>query len=67
MAEVLDKFEEDVLRKPTAGIRASRRAVLAFGKPILVEREKGGKSQVHTLTERLEQDVQALLDGIQME
>jgi len=67
MAEVLDKFEEDVLRKPTAGIRAKRRAVIAFGKPIPVEPNKGDKSQIHTLTEKLENEVQTLLDNIQLE
>jgi len=66
MAEVLDKFEEDVLRTPTASIRATRRAVIAFGKPIPVEPDKRGKSQIHALTETLEKEVQALLDNIQM-
>ncbi len=66
MAEVLDKFEEDVLRKPTAGIRGKRRAVIAFGKPIPVEPNKGDKSQIHTLTEKLENEVQTLLDNIQL-
>ncbi len=67
MAEVLDKFEEDVLKKSTATIRATRRAVIAFGNPIPVEPGKGGKSQIHALTEKLEKEVQALLDNIQME
>jgi 1-acyl-sn-glycerol-3-phosphate acyltransferase len=65
MAEVLDKFEEDVLKQPTAGIRATRRAIIAFGEPIQVERGKEGRNQVHALTEQLEASVQALLDGIQ--
>jgi 1-acyl-sn-glycerol-3-phosphate acyltransferase len=65
MAEVLDKFEEDILKQPTAGIRATRRAVIAFGEPIRVERGKGGKSHVHDITEKLESRVQALLDGVQ--
>ncbi|RKX33327.1 MAG: hypothetical protein DRP64_21010 [Verrucomicrobia bacterium] len=67
MAETLDKFEEDVLRKSSASIRGTRRAVIAFGKPIPVEPGKRGKSQIHALTEKLEQDVQALLDNIQLE
>ena len=66
MAEVLDKFEEDVLRKSSASIRGTRRAVVEFGKPIPVEPVKGDKNQIHALTERLEQEVQALLDNIQM-
>jgi 1-acyl-sn-glycerol-3-phosphate acyltransferase len=64
MAEVLDKFEEDVLKRPTAGIRAARRAVIAFGEPIHVEYGKGGKSRVHSLTEKIEANVQTLLDAI---
>jgi 1-acyl-sn-glycerol-3-phosphate acyltransferase len=67
MAEVLDKFEEDILRQSTAAIRGTRRAVIAFGKPMTVERKPDGKPQIHALTEKLEQAVQALLDGIQME
>ncbi len=66
MAEVLDKFEEDVLRKPTAGIRASRRAVISFGTPIRVKRTKGGKALIHAYTEQLETEVQALLDNTEM-
>jgi len=65
IAETMDKFEEDVLQASTAGIRASRRAVVAFGEPIPVECGKGGKARVQALTEQLETRVQALLDGIQ--
>ena len=63
----LDKFEEDVLRKPTAAIRGTRRAVISFGEPIPVEPGKSGKPEIHALTERLEQSVQTLLDNIQLE
>lgn len=67
MAEVLDKFEEDVLRNPTAAIRGTRRAVVTFGDPVPVEPGKFGKAQIHALTEKLEQEVQTLLDSIEME
>jgi 1-acyl-sn-glycerol-3-phosphate acyltransferase len=67
MAEMLDKFEEDVLRRPTATIRGTRRAVIEFGEPIPVESGKVGKDRIHALTEKLEQGVQALLDGIELE
>lgn len=67
MAEMLDKFEEDVLRRSTAGIHGTRRAVIAFGKPFFVESGRGGKSQIHALTEQLEIEVQALIDGIKFE
>lgn len=64
MAEVLDKFEEDVLKSPSASIRATRRTVIAFGKPIPVKPRKGDKNQTHELTEQLEQNVQTLLDSM---
>ena len=64
LAETLDKFEEDIMKVPTASIRATRRAVVSFGKPIKVERTKDKKTAIHTLTEQLEQNVQQLLDGI---
>lgn len=67
MAEVMDKFEEDILRRPSAAVRGTRRAVIAFGKPIAVKQNPAGKAQIHELTEQLEREVQALLDGIQME
>lgn len=64
LAETLDKFEEDVMKVPTASIRATRRAVVSFGEPIKVERAKDKKTGIHALTEQLEQNVQQLLDGI---
>lgn len=67
MAEMLDKFEEDVLKEPTATIRGTRRAVIEFGEPVPVEPGKVGKDRIHALTEQLEQEVQALLDNIQLD
>ncbi len=66
MAEMLDKFEEDILKRPTATIRGTRRAVIAFGEPIPIEPDRAGRDQTHALTEKLEQRVQALLDGIEL-
>ncbi len=65
MAEVLDKFEEDVLRRETATVRGARRAVISFGEPIPVDAGKG-KAGTHELTERLEHEVQTLLDNLEM-
>ena len=67
IAETMDKFEEDVLQASTATIRGTRRAVIEFGDPIPVKQEKGGKEQIHALTEQLERSVQALLDGIELD
>lgn len=65
MAETLDKFEEDVLRAPTAKIRGARRAVVSFGEAIAVQHSPDRKKAAHTLTETLENRVQILLDDIQ--
>jgi 1-acyl-sn-glycerol-3-phosphate acyltransferase len=66
MAETLDKFEEDVLRLPTATIRSSRRAIVSFGERIVVERCHDKRDAVHNLTEMFEQKVQGLLDDIRL-
>jgi 1-acyl-sn-glycerol-3-phosphate acyltransferase len=66
MAETLDKFEEDVLKLPTATIRGSRRAVVSFGEGIIVERGRDKGDAIHSLTEMFEQKVQVLLDGIKL-
>ena len=66
MAETLDKFEEDVLKLPTATIRGRRRAIVSFGECIIVERGHGKRDAVHSLTEIFEQKVQLLLDGIKL-
>jgi len=67
IAETMDKFEEDVLQASTATIRGTRRAVIEFGNPIPVKQGKGGKEQIHALTEQLERSVQAMLDGIELD
>lgn len=64
MAETLDKFEEDILHAPTATIRASRKATVAFGEPIAAKLASGKKQRVAVLTEKLENAVQNLLDSI---
>lgn len=65
MAETLDKFEEDVLRKPTASIRAPRSATIAFCEPIEVSGARGQKGYASDLTKQVEQQVQRLLDADQ--
>ena len=64
LAETLDKFEEDIFNLPAATIRATRKVILSFGEPILVERQKGKNHAAGELTERIEQSVQQLLDNI---
>jgi 1-acyl-sn-glycerol-3-phosphate acyltransferase len=64
MAETLDKFEEDILRVPTATIRGARKVTVAFGEPIPVELASDKKQSVLTLTAKLETAVQSLLDSM---
>ncbi len=65
MAETLDKFEEDVLKMPTATIRGARRAVVSFGEPIAIPSSADRKKAAHTLTGMFEDGVQMLLDAIE--
>lgn len=62
MAETIDKFEEDVLRRPTASIRAKRRAEVHFGEPISVNRDRKAKGQTAQLSSQVESAVQSMLD-----
>lgn len=62
MAETLDKFEEDVLRRPTATIKAQRSAKVSFGEPIEVIGDRKAKGQTATLTQKVEESVQTMLD-----
>ena len=64
MAETLDKFEEDILGAPTATIRGERKVVVEFGEPIAVQPASDKKQSINTLTEKLEQGVQKLLDAM---
>ena len=65
IAETLDKFEEDILKKPTASIRGSRKAIVSLGQPLAVKTPSDKKRGIATLTEDLEKSVQQLLDDIQ--
>ena len=62
LAETMDKFEEDVLQRPTATIKGRRRAKVQFGPAIEVVGERKVKNQTTTLTQRIEEQVQTLLD-----
>ena len=64
MAETLDKFEEDVLQKPTASIKGRRRAVVQFGEPLPVVGDRKIKNQTTEITTTVEQRVQAMLDKV---
>ena len=64
IAETLDKFEEDVLKADYPGIRGTRRAIVRFGEPIPVPREREAKGSVEQWTDLVESHVQGLLDEI---
>ncbi|ADB17959.1 phospholipid/glycerol acyltransferase [Pirellula staleyi DSM 6068] len=63
-AETIDKFEEDVLQQAYPGIRGERHAVVRFGEPIEVPKQRDQRNAVAAMTDRLEQAVQGLLDEI---
>jgi len=65
LAETLDKFEEDILERPTATVRARRRAVVVLGEPITVPKEKK-RDAPSELTRTIEQRVQSLLDSVEL-
>ncbi len=62
MAETIDKFEEDVLQKTTAAIKAERKVKVSFGEPVDVSSDRKVKSQATTITTTIEQRVQQMLD-----
>ena len=62
MAETIDKFEEDVLRKATASIKSRRRVKVRFGEPVEVSNDRKAKGQTTTITTTIEQRVQSMLD-----
>lgn len=63
IAETIDKFEEDILNAPTAGVRGARRGVVMFGEPVLVT-QKGNRAALEQVTQTLQQRVQGLLDQV---
>ena len=67
IAETLDKFEEDVLKVAYPGIRGERRAVVRFGEPIPVPKEREAKGSVERWTDLVESRVQGLLDAINLD
>ena len=66
IAETLDKFEEDVLKADYPGIRGTRKAVLRFGEPIPIPRERDVNNSVESWTDLVESRVQGLLDEINL-
>jgi len=66
IAETLDKAEEDVLRVDFPSIRGTRRAVVHFGEPIPVPKEREAKGAVEQWTDLVEGRVQKLLDEINL-
>lgn len=64
LAEIIDKFEEDVLGLTYPTIKADRRVELRFGAPIAVAPYIGRADGAHLLTRELENRVQALLNDL---
>ncbi len=64
IAETLDKFEEDVLHRKTAQIRGERQAIVQLGEPIEVASERRDRGSTTDLTNRLEAEIQHMLDRL---
>ena len=64
IAETIDKFEEDGMVLNQASIRGTRRALIGFGEPIMLEPGKKNKRKPADLTRELEQQVQSVLDSL---
>lgn len=64
VAETLDKFEEDLLNAVYPAVRGERKVVVQFGQPLAIPDGSRGKASVPEWTDRLERQVQALLDDI---
>ena len=62
LAETLDKFEEDMLGKYSASIRASRRATVHIGEAVTPQIERK-RTAARELTDSLERRIQDLLDA----
>ncbi len=62
IAETLDKFEEDVLDASTATVRGTRKVIVTFDEPIVIDPARDKKEAIACLTKLLEQRVQTLLD-----
>ena len=63
IAETIDKFEEDALMRPNAGIRGSRECHVYFGEPIPVTGDRKSRTPPAEVTHQLESAVQAMLDA----
>lgn len=64
LAEIIDKFEEDVLGLAYPSIKGERRVTLKFGEPIDVGPYVAQNDGAHTLTRELESRVQGLLNEL---
>ncbi|MGI9517302.1 MAG: lysophospholipid acyltransferase family protein [Pirellulaceae bacterium] len=62
IAETIDKFEEDVLKRPTATIRGQREVHIYFGEPMQVSGDRKNRTPPAEMTRQMEEAVQNLLD-----
>jgi len=64
LAETVDKFEEDILGLDLPSVRGPRKITIEFGQPIEVPKGRAGRGGVADLTQRMQQSVQSLVDGL---
>ena len=63
LAETLDKLEEDVLGVQRPTLRGLRRAVVAFGEPVIIAPEEASRRDQDQVTRRVQVCVQQIIDS----
>jgi 1-acyl-sn-glycerol-3-phosphate acyltransferase len=64
LAETLDKLEEDVLGAHRATLRGLRRAVVAFGEPVIITPEFARQRNENQVTRCVQSRVQQIVDSL---
>lgn len=64
IAETVDKFEEDVLGAAYPSVHGPKKVVVQFGAAIQLPRGKGRTMSAGDLTERMQGEVQSMLDSL---
>lgn len=64
IAETVDKFEEDVLGAAYPSVHGPKRVVVQFGTRIELPKGKGRTMSAGDLTERMQSEVQSMLDSL---
>lgn len=64
IAETIDKFQEDILRRALPDIHGRREVVVRFGQPLRVEAGRAARAELTHLTLQLQGRVQEMINAI---